>query len=213
MIALLALLFFPVASGAAAPHFTTVFFDDEGVVYAGLKNTVGDALVISFPFHSGDRTVIPLPADTSRGDVIGLLTEKAKLFVLTSVSDHLHFHVYDRDKSSWTPLGKVLCPSFTKARLSSKRITFSCEVGKTKRGKTRVSQKSISYGKERLYRKGIWRFPEYLLRHKGRVAVLEGYGPLWESLRMRTANDERTITASDLLRIPLPPKVDAPASP
>jgi|GEM_PF-5122563 len=207
MLALILALFLPQPANAASPHFTTVFFDDGGVVYVGVKNAVNDAMIVALPFESGDRTLIPLPEDASRRDVIGLVPEKAKLFVLTSGEGTLLLHVYDRSKNSWTKLGKVACQSFTKARLTAAKITFSCEVGKTKRGKTRVSQKSISYGRERLYRTGIWRFPEFLLRHKGRVAVLEGNAPNWDTLRLRNADqDERTITASDLLKLPLPPK-------
>jgi hypothetical protein len=206
MFALLLMLLFPFSAAADAPHFTTVFFDDEGVVYVGVKNSMNDAVIISLPFSSGERTLIPLPVDSSHREVIGLLTEKTKLFVLSSGEGTLFLHIYDRGKNSWTKLGKVACPSFTKARLSAARITFSCEVGKTKRGKTRVSRKSISYGKERMYRSGIIRFPEFLLRHKGRVAVLEGNAPHWDRLRLRTDDDERMISANDLLQIPMPPK-------
>ncbi len=207
MLALFFSLFLSAFAFADAPHFTTVFFDDEGVVYVGVKNTVGDATIVTLPFASGDRTLIPLPDDAARRDVIGLITEKRKLFVLSSGDGNLLLHVYDQEKRTWSRLGKVACPSFTKARISARKITFSCEVGKTRRGKNRVSQKTISYGKERMYRNGIWRFPEFLLRHKGRVAVLEGPAPHWNRLRLRASDDEeRTINASDLLQLPLPPR-------
>lgn len=207
MLALLCSLLLPLSASAAPPHFTTVFFDDGGIVYVGVKNAVNDAMIVSLPFASGDRTLIPLPQDANRRDVIGLIPEKSKLFVITTGDGTVLMHVYDRAKNSWTRLGKVNCPSFTKARLAASRITFSCEVGKTKKGKTRVQQKVISYGRERLYRTGIWRFPEFLLRHKGKVAVLEGDAPNWDTLRLRASmDDERTITASDLLQLPLPPK-------
>ena len=45
--------------------FTTVFYDDGGNVYVGLKHAEGDKFesqVISFPFPPmGTRTKIPLP--------------------------------------------------------------------------------------------------------------------------------------------------------
>lgn len=201
----LAAFLFPLLARAEAPYFTTVFHDDEAVVYVGVKKGEGDATIVTLPFHSGDRNVIPLPEAISKRDVIGLINQKEKLFVITSGGDGPMLHVYNRLKNEWTKLGQVKCPSFTKARLTSTRITFSCEVGKSKRGKTRVSPKSISYGKLRLYRHGVWRFPEFLLRHKGRVAVLEGPAPHWDKLRLRSADSERTISASDLLQIPLPP--------
>ncbi len=206
MNALFLALLLPLSAQAAAPYFTTVFHDDEGVVYVGVKKGEGEATIITLPFSSGDRNVIPLPEEISHRDVIGLLTEKALLFVVTSGGEGPMLHVYDRNKNEWTKLGQVKCPSFTKARLTATSMTFSCEVGKSKRGKTRVSPKTISYKKLRMFRNGTWRFPEFLLRHKGRVAVLEGPAPQWDRLRLRSAVEERTISASDLLQIPLPPQ-------
>lgn len=190
----------PHLARAAEAHFTTVFHDDEQVVYAGLKRGEGSATVVTLPFSAGERSVIPLPEPVAHRDVIGLIGQKEKLFVITSGGEGPMLHVYDQTKKSWTKLGQVKCPSFTKARLSSTKITFSCEVGRFKRGKTRVTPKSISYGKLRLYRHGVWRFPEFLLRHKGRVAVLEGPAPRWDKLRLRSAEGERVLSASELLQ-------------
>ncbi len=209
MQAILLALLLSVSSPASpdAAHFTTVFFDDEGVVYAGLRLANGQARVVAIPFAAGERTIIPLPAEAEQNPVIGLVTEKKKLFVLSSADTGPMLHVFDREANQWRKKGKLKCPSFTKVRLSSKRFTFSCEVGKAKKGKTRVRPMSISLGKDPLYRSGVWRFPEFLLRHKGRVAILEGLAPHWDTLRLRDRNEEeRTITAEDLLKLPLPPK-------
>lgn len=197
-------------------HFTTVFFDDEGVVYAGLQQADGQARVVAIPFATGERTIIPLPAEAAANPVIGLVTEELrrrdqpkakKLFVLTSAKDGPALHVFDRAANQWRKKGQVSCPSFTKVRLSSHRFTFSCEVGKAKKGKVRVQQKAIALGKDPIHRTGVWRFPEFLLRHKGRVAILEGPAPHWDTLRLRDHNEtERTITAADLLKLPLPPQ-------
>lgn len=214
---LLFLLAAPVAYGSPdIPHFTTVFFDDEGVVYAGLQQADGQARVVAIPFATGERTIIPLPADAAANPVIGLVTEELrrrdpqkakKLFVLTSMKEGPALHVFDRAANQWRAKGKLKCPSFTKVRLSSSRFTFSCEVGRAKKGKVRVQQKAISLGKDPIHRTGVWRFPEFLLRHKGRVAILEGPAPHWDTLRLRDhSENERTITAADLLKLPLPPQ-------
>lgn len=198
-----------------AAHFTTVFFDDEGVVYAGLQQADGQTRVVAIPFASGERTIIPLPPEAARNPVIGLVTEDLprgtqprvkKLFVLSSASAGPMLHVFDRAANQWRMKGKINCPSFTKVRLSSRSFTFSCETGKAKKGKVRVQSKAITLGKDPIHRSGIWRFPEFLLRHKGRVAILEGPAPHWDTLRLRDKNEEeRTITAADLLKLPLPP--------
>ena len=61
-------------------------------------------------------------------------------FVLTHVAtnekDGPMLHVFDREKHTWKKVGQVICPVFTKAKLTSYSMTFSCETGKTfrKRG-------------------------------------------------------------------------------
>lgn len=204
-------LFLLPSAFAANAFFTTVFLDDEGVVYVGVKHgDPGQAEIISFPFDSGVRTNIPLPEEVKKRDVIGLITEKQKLFVLTmgdsSAKDGPMLHVYDRSKNKWKKIGQVVCPTFTKATLRSNQMIFSCEVTQAKKGKVRVQNRAISYRGERLYRSGAWRFPEYLLRFKGRSVLLEGEAPKWDRLRLRhdDENKSRTISAEDLLQLPLP---------
>lgn len=209
---LTALALFALPAFAAEVHFTTVFLDDEGVVYVGVKHgdNPGDAEVISFPFSSGVRTNIPLPEEIAHRDVIGLITEKKKLFVLTSGTgakdDGPMLHMYDRGQNVWAKVGKVVCPAFTKVTLKTTQMIFSCEVGKTKRGKTIVQRKTIFLRKDhRIYRNGVWRFPEFMLRYKGRNVLLEGQAPVWDKLRLRTdSGEQRTITAKDLFQLPLP---------
>lgn len=199
-------------------HFTTVFFDDEAVVYAGLRQGDGESRVVALPFSTGERTIIPLPPEAAKNDVIGLVTEDLprrthprvkKLFVLSASPTGPMLHVFDRTTNQWRKKGQVNCPSFTKVRLTSRSFSFSCEVGKARKGKARVQSKAIALGKDAVNRTGVWRFPEFLLRHKGRVAILEGPAPNWDRLRLRDNDEnetERTITASDLLKLPLPPQ-------
>lgn len=209
----LLLLALPAFARAETARFTTVFLDDEGVVYVGVKHgEPAVSEVISLPFKSGDRTNIPLPAEISARDVIGLIPEKQKLFVLTSgmgaalqKGDGPTLHVYDREFGKWTRVGHVACPAFTKVTMQPRQMVFSCEVGQSKKGRARVVRKGIPFGKNRIYRNGVWRFPEFLLRYKGRTVLLEGPAPTWDRLRLRDAEGERTITAEDLLRLPVKP--------
>ncbi len=208
----LALLLPPsAAADAADAHFTTVFLDDEGVVYTGIKSgeQSGESAVVSFPFNSGVRTNIPLPAEIFHREVIGLLTEKQKLFVITNGNgekdDGPMLHVYNRGNGLWSKVGKVACSTFTKVTLRPTQMVFSCEVGKSKRGKTHMERKTIHLKHERIYRGGVWRFPEFMLRYKGRTVLLEGSAPFWDKLRLRSDSEgQRTITAKELLQLPLP---------
>jgi hypothetical protein len=141
--------------------------------------------------------------------VIGLLTEKAKLFVLTTAEgDGPRLDVYDRDKGKWTLVGKVACPAFTKVKVRPTRMDFSCEVGKTRKGRVRIAHRTIFLHRNRIYRRGTWRFPEFLLRYKGRTVLLEGQAPAWDRVRLRDGSGERSITADDLLELPLPEDQD-----
>lgn len=234
--ALLALAFAPLLARAEPARFTTVFFDDEGVVYVGVKHgTPAVSEVVSLPFSSGERTNIPLPPAIAARDVIGLVTEKEKLFVLTvppvdpsavapagaeaaapknapapkgkaaAKADGPTLHYYDRDKGKWKEVGHIACPAFTKVTLKHTQMIFSCEVGKSRKGKTRIERRAISLRRSPIYRSGVWRFPEFLLRFKGRTAMLEGPAPIWDHLRLRNPdNSERVIRADDLLQLPLP---------
>jgi hypothetical protein len=200
---------------AAPARFTTVFLDDEGVVYAGIKHGEPEVSeVVSFPFQAGERTNIPLPATIANRDVIGLLTEKEKLFVLTAPVSNAEddgplLYVYNRDLGKWNKVGGIECPTFTKVTMKSTQMIFSCEVGKSRKGKTHIIRKTISLRKNPIFRRGVWRFPEFLLRYKGRTVLLEGSAPNWDRIRLRSPdNVERSIAADDLLHLPLPDSPD-----
>ncbi|MFX4404757.1 hypothetical protein ABTA52_20580, partial [Acinetobacter baumannii] len=78
--------------------------------------------------------------------------------------------------------GKLDCPAFTKVTLKPTQMIFSCEVGKSRKGISHVVRKVIPLRKNRLSRPGVWRFPEFLLRYKGRTVLLEGPAPTWNLL-------------------------------
>ncbi|MGZ3651344.1 MAG: hypothetical protein ACXVB9_10795 [Bdellovibrionota bacterium] len=201
------LFLLPLAAHAEKARFTTVFLDDEGVVYVGVKH--GDSSeILSIPFKSGERTSIPLPSAITSRDVVGLITEKQKLFVLTThigeKDDGPMLHVYDRDKSRWSMVGKVICPVFTKVTLKPTQMIFSCEVGKSRKGKVHVTRKVIALKHDRIFRRGNLLFPEFLLHYKGKTVMLEGEAPNWDTLRLRSEDGERTISADDLGQLPLP---------
>ena len=188
--------------------FTTVFYDDGGIVYVGLKQGEGEAQVISFTYPPlGDRTKIPLPEEISHRDVVGLLPDREKLFVLTNGSgekgDGPMLHLFDQKKNDWKKIGKLDCPTFTKVNLSATKMVFFCELpGLWRKGKPRVVAKTLSFGKERIYRKGTWRFPEFMLRYKGVALLLEGHAPTWDKLRLKSAQDDRLIKAEELFELP-----------
>jgi hypothetical protein len=212
---LLGALLFTAFPAFAGDYFTTVFLDDEGVVYVGLKHGEGqgESQVISFPFNfdSAARTNYPLPDEISHRDVIGLIPEKKKLFVLTNGSgekgDGPMLHVFDRKTNTWRKIGKVDCPTFTKVNMKSTHMTFFCEQGKTRKGKAKVAPRNLAFGHDRIFRSGTWRFPEFMLRYKGRSVLLEGRAPTWDKLHIRSEDDERTLNAEDLAHLPLPAPV------
>lgn len=222
---LLASFAFSFTASAEEVIFTTVFYDDGGQVYVGLKKGSGETAesqVLTFPYPMGDRIQIPLPEEIKGRDVVGLIPEKNKLFVLThgatSAKDGPMLHVFDKDHNKWKKVGKVECPSFTKVKLDSRGMTFSCEVGtrKTRKGtKSVMASKTIRYGADRLFRNGVWRFPEFMWRYKGVTLLLEGPAPAWDKLRIKAAEGERIIHANELFQLPAPPSAEqiAPATP
>lgn len=200
----------PVVAQTAAPPavtYTTVFYDDGGIVYVGLKHNGGEAQVMTFPFPPmGPRSKIPLPEEIQHRDVVGLLPDRAKLFVLTNgtgeAGDGPMLHLFDQKKNEWKKIGKVDCQTFTKVKLTATQMTFFCEVPGRK--KSRVVPKSLSFGRERIYRSGTWRFPEFLLRYKGVTLILQGNAPVWDKLRLKSGEEERLVPAEDLFDLPKP---------
>lgn len=217
------LLLLPAFAAANDVTFTTVFYDDGGQVYVGLKkgsDEHAESQVITFPYPLGDRTQIPLPEEIKNRDVVGLIPEKNKLFVLThsarTEKDGPMLHVFDKDQNKWKKVGQVACPSFTKVKLSSRGMQFSCEAGtrKTRKGpKSIMVQKTINYGSDRLFRNGTWRFPEFMWRYKGVLLTLEGPAPAWDKLRIKAAEGERLLKAEDFFQLPAPPVEQAAPAP
>lgn len=195
-------------------YFTTVFYDDGGIVYVGLRRTNGEeaeSQVISFPFPSGNRDRLPLPEEVQHREVIGLIPDRQKLFVLTQGGEGKAIgpmlHLYDRAKNSWKKIGGIACPSFTKVKLSATQMTFFCEGAtiKTRRGpKTVTTPKPLHFKGERIYRSGTWRFPEFMLRYKSAMLLLEGPAPVWDRLRIKSEQGERLMKAEELFEIPVP---------
>lgn len=217
-------LLLPSLARADGTFFTTVFYDDGGIVYVGLKREAEgkkETQVITFPFGGGERTRIPLPAEIENRDVIGLIPEKKKVFVLThgseSEKDGPMLHIFDTENGQWKKQGQLACPSFTKVKMTSRAMTFFCEqttppTRRNKKGGRSVVAKSISYGKDRLYRNGTWRFPEFMLRYKGVSLHLEGDAPNWNKLRLKPLEgDERVLKAEEVFQLPTP--VELPISP
>jgi hypothetical protein len=211
MKALTLALFLPLCAHAEKSRFTTVYLDDAGSVYVGVKHggDLGLSEIITFPFDSGARTSIPLPNEITHREVIGLVTEKNKLFVVTNhfgaTEDGPTLHVYDRTTHKWGRIGHVECPVFTRVMLKPTQMIFSCESGKSRKGKTKITRKTISLKKDRIYnRSGSLIFPEFMLHFHGRTVMLEGEAPSWDRLRLRSDSGERTISADGLAQLPLP---------
>lgn len=211
MKALIFALLLPLSAHADKSRFTTVYLDDAGAVFVGVRHGGDQGLseIITFPFDSGARTSIPLPPEITKREVIGLVTEKNKLFVVTNhlgaADDGPTVHVYDRNSHKWTRIGHVECPVFTRVTLKPTQMTFSCESGKSRKGKTKISRKTISLKKDRIYnRSGSLIFPEFMLHFHGRTVMLEGEAPNWDTLRLRSDTGERTISADSLAQLPLP---------
>lgn len=210
----IASLLFSFAQAAEIPtYFTTLFYDDGGLVYVGLKATNDDgsgSQLVSFPFAGGEKTKIELPAELRSRSIVGVIPDRKKVFVISQIEEgeaknSLMLHIHDLDQEVWKKIGQMECPTFTKVKTAAKAITVYCErktapSKKKKKGRSAgVQAKVFSLGKERLYRKGTWRFPEFLLRYKGVTLILEGNAPYWNRLRLKSADGDRLIKADDLV--------------
>lgn len=173
----------------ADPIYTTLFYDGEGVVYLGLKKEKdknSEAKIVYFQYPEGERTHIELPQYIAHRSVIGVLPDREKLFVITNGEDSPRLDLYNRKKKTWKKIGAIKCASFTSVRIAYSSLTFACETGVvTRKGKVKTKAKVISLGRERLFRSGRMRFPEFLLRFKGIALILEGNAPTWERLRLK----------------------------
>lgn len=70
----------------------------------------------------------------------------------------------------------------------------------TRRGKLKYKNKSLSLGAERIYKKGIVRFPEFLIRYGKLNISLEGLAPDWNKLRLKTDLKEQVVLAADVFK-------------
>jgi len=207
------LLFFAIAQAAEIPtYFTTLFYDDGGLVYVGIKTksdeqSESQAQLVSFPFAGGEKTKIELPPELRTRWIVGVIPDRKKVYVISQDEETVHkslmLHIHDLDKEIWKKLGQMECPTFTKVNTAPRTITVFCErkiaPSKKKKRSSGVEAKQFSLGKERLFRKGTWRFPEFLLRYKGLTLILEGNAPYWNHLRLKSPDGERIIRAEDLV--------------
>lgn len=199
------LLFFALQAFASDPIFTTVFYDGEGVVHVGLKND-SESRIASFTYPDGAPNHVSLPEEIRARTVIGVIPDREKLFVLSQSADHndktTRLDLYNQAAKNWKKIGAVDCIAFTKVRISVDRLVFACE-WKMHRGRLRVRNKELRLGKERLYRTGIMRFPEFLLRYKSLAFILEGSAPSWDKLRIKNEGEaDRVIPAGELFGAP-----------
>ena len=108
------LFFFMLSISAFAKEteFTTVFYDDAGTVYAGLKqyqdkkvSDLFEAQVVHFPFPKGDVENLNLPEVVQEHDVVGILPDREKLFIISHQSEVIKggptVHLYNSKKKKW----------------------------------------------------------------------------------------------------------------
>lgn len=203
------LFLFSFSAWAKDTEFTTVFYDDAGTVYAGIKKTdkktspeIVRAQVVHFPFPKGEIVNLKMPQNVESHDVLGILPDREKLFIISHQSEEKiggpTIHLYNTKKKSWKRIGKVVCPTVTKAKLATTNVVFFCE-STGKKGKIRVTPKVLRLGKDRLYRSGYIRIPEFLLRYKKATLLLEGDAPHWKKLRIKNMGDKDVLYRADNL--------------
>lgn len=190
--------------------FTTIFYDDGGIVYTGVKqikeNRPALSKVVMLPYPAeGSSSTLVLPDEVSTHDVIGLLPEREMLYVLTqdyeNPQGNLTLHSFNKKTESWKRLGRTKCHAFTKIKLSHDRITAFCEMKqKSKKAKMHVVGYPFRLGRNRIYRTGSIRFPEFLLRYKGVNLLLEGKAPTWEKLHIKSEDSNKSYLAADFFQ-------------
>ena len=187
--------------------FTTVAYRDTEVLYVGLKGSHASnpqSQIVLLQTKDNSKQNIKLPEEIAARDVIGIIPEKNKLFILSlrqsDLTDKPLLHVHDLENSSWKKIGDANCHSFIAARIRSSDISFRCETGKkTRRGKAIFQWKSLPLGKERIFSaSGIVRFPEFLLRYGKQTISLEGLAPDWTRLRIKSDTKEQLFQAEEL---------------
>lgn len=200
---------FSLSAWAKETEFTTVFYDDAGTVYVGIKQMDKiqeeekiSSQVAHFPFPRGDVTNLFPPDEAGKKDIIGILPDREKIFVISHKSEEKQggpsLHLYNSKKKTWKRIGKVVCPTVTKVKLGITNMVFFCETT-SKKGQTRTTPKVIRMGKDRLYRTGYVRIPEFLLRYKKAMLVLEGNAPHWKKLRIKNMGEKDVIYRADNL--------------
>jgi hypothetical protein len=181
--------------------FTTVFYDDFGIVYAGLSK--GSLVkVVTFPLAQPQEKKFYPTAPESFKDkrIVGFLPDKDKFFLvaITQKGD-TDPELYMHKKDKWKRIGTTHCENFTKAKLLRHKLTFFCEE-LNKKKKVVIKSRTISLGREKLFRSGVFRFPEFLLRYKNVMLVLEGRAPDWSRLRIKQEQetDEIVLEAEEV---------------
>ncbi len=195
----------------AAPVFTTVSYDRDEFFYLGLKkedkgvNTDSSIAIVTNKDFSHE--LIPLAPENASRDVVGIIPEEKKIFVLTmrtgEQGDNPLLSAYDRNSKKWRDIGSVNCPIFTKIGFSAKSLTFYCEY-LTKRGKSKTRKMSLNLGNEHIHRKGSMRFPEFLIRYRKTDISLEGSALSWSRLRIKVDSTSKVIEASEIYPAPAP---------
>ena len=161
--------------------------------------------MVSFPYPNGEITRWVLPDEVTKRDIIGILPDQDRLFLLSVdsaiIDDPTRLFVLNKSTNKWREIGKVDCKSFARVKLSAHQMTFSCD-DQIRRGRTKFRKKVIALGKDRLFRSGDIRFPEFLFRFKGTTFVLEGLAPEWDRLRIKSETTERLVAATELFQSP-----------
>lgn len=187
----------------AAPSFTTVSYDGEKLLYLGIRNqNEPGSWLVEYDHAAGSHKAVKIPDDLPQRDVIGIIPEGDTLFVLTNNPDSTEnprLWTFQRASGSWKELAKAPCPGFAKITLGKSHLVFHCEMGLTRRGKTKYQRKPLFLSKERIHLRGFVRVPDFLIRHKGLSVFLEGAAPYWEKMRIRLGEDEKFVTASSLI--------------
>lgn len=216
-IVILALAFMaiiPCTLVCAAAVLTTVSYDGREFLYIGAKKqdegqNASSAVAVVSSKDFGHELIL-LPDSISKRDVIGVIPEGQKIFVLTQITssqdDGPLLSVYNRESKKWKDIQSVDCPIFTKVGFRKKELVFYCE-RLTKRGKSKVRKKVLSLGSERIHRKGSMRFPEFLIRHRKLDISLEGLALSWDRLHIKKETEDKVLPAAELYAVVATPAV------
>lgn len=135
MKAVLVFLFLVSGSALAAdPVFTTVAYDNDQL-YTGVKLRDPEKPIASIAVidaKSGTHENISLPDEISKRDIIGIIPESDRIFVLTqdtskAPGDAPLLYVFHKGKAQWKKLSSVDCPVFSNAKLMPKAMVSAAK--------------------------------------------------------------------------------------